>query len=268
MLDRDGRGKERHDPERRDTPRDTPRAPPETSPTPGVEESSPASAASPAAAAGRGSSGPVAELGLVAAGLGLVIYLIGFVTNLGGSSSLILPLLLGGGLLAGSVALPTVGGRVLAPAAVATTTGALLLLRAVDRRRRECPLGRRAGAGPARGRGDGRCRADALRGGARAPAEGAEGRPDVGVLRLPRRPAVPGAAVPGPAPPGRVPRRRPAVPGRPVGGRARLRPERPLRRSVRGARLPAAPARRSARLRPAARPVRGADRGRRRRGAR
>ena len=63
----------------------------------------------------------------VAAGLGLVIYLIGFVTNLGGSSSLILPLLLGGGLLAGSVALPTVGGRVLAPAAVATTTGALLL---------------------------------------------------------------------------------------------------------------------------------------------
>src|SRR6185295_20084663 len=76
-------------------------------------------------------AGPVAELGLVAAGLGLVIYLIGFVTDLGGSSSLILPLLLGGGLLAGSVALPAVGGRVLAPAAVATTTGALLLLRAV-----------------------------------------------------------------------------------------------------------------------------------------
>ena len=103
----------------------------ETPHTPGAEESPPASASSPAAGTRAGQSGPVAELGLVAAGLGLVIYLIGFVTNLGGSSSLILPLLLGGGLLAGSVALPTVGGRVLAPAAVATTTGALLLLRAV-----------------------------------------------------------------------------------------------------------------------------------------
>jgi len=102
----------------------------DTPPTPGAEESPPASA-SPAVGAGAGHSGPVAELGLVAGGLGLVIYLIGFVTNLGGSSSLILPLLLGGGLLAGSVALPAVGGRVLAPAAVATTTGALLLLRAV-----------------------------------------------------------------------------------------------------------------------------------------
>ncbi|HEX5811618.1 MAG TPA: DUF5336 domain-containing protein [Pseudonocardia sp.] len=108
-----------------------PETPPETSPASGVEESSPASAASTAAGSRAGQSGPVAELGLVAAGLGLVIYLIGFVTNLGGSSSLILPLLLGGGLLAGTVALPTVGGRVLAPAAVATTTGALLLLRAV-----------------------------------------------------------------------------------------------------------------------------------------
>jgi hypothetical protein len=75
--------------------------------------------------------GPIAELGLVSAGLGLVIYLIGFVADLGGSSSPILPLLLGGGLLAGTVALPTVGGRVLAPAAVITTTGALLLLRDV-----------------------------------------------------------------------------------------------------------------------------------------
>ncbi len=109
-----------------ETPPDTP----ETPPTPGAEESPPASA-SPAGGTGTGHSGPVAELGLVAAGLGLVIYLIGFVTALGGSSSLILPLLLGGGLLAGSVALPAVGGRVLVPAAVATTTGALLLLRAV-----------------------------------------------------------------------------------------------------------------------------------------
>ena len=37
-------------------------------------------------------------------------------------------LLLGGGLLAGSVALPTVGTRMLVPAGVATATGALLLL--------------------------------------------------------------------------------------------------------------------------------------------
>jgi len=103
----------------------------ETPHTPGAEESAPASAASPAGGIRTGQSGPVVELSLVAAGLGLVIYLIGFVTDLGGSSSLILPLLLGGGLLAGSVALPAVGGRVLAPAAVATTTGALLLLRAV-----------------------------------------------------------------------------------------------------------------------------------------
>ena len=103
----------------------------ETPHIPGAEESAPESAASPVGGIRTGQSGPVAELGLVAAGLGLVIYLIGFVTDLGGSSSLILPLLLGGGLLAGSVALPAVGGRVLAPAAVATTTGALLLLRAV-----------------------------------------------------------------------------------------------------------------------------------------
>jgi hypothetical protein len=105
--------------------------PSETPDTPGPEDPSSAAAAAPQADPRSGRSGPVAELGLVAAGLGLVIYLIGFVTELGGSSSLILPLLLGGGLLAGSVALPTVGGRVLAPAAVATTTGALLLLRDV-----------------------------------------------------------------------------------------------------------------------------------------
>lgn len=91
----------------------------ETPDPPAADRSGPA-AAQPA--------GPIAELGLVAAGLGLVVYLIGFVADLGGVSSPILPLLLGGGLLAGTVALPTVGGRVLAPAAVATTTGALLLL--------------------------------------------------------------------------------------------------------------------------------------------
>ena len=82
----------------------------ETPHSPGAEESAPESAASPVGGIRTGQSGPVAELGLVAAGLGLVIYLIGFVTDLGGSSSLILPLLLGGGLLAGSVALPTAAG--------------------------------------------------------------------------------------------------------------------------------------------------------------
>ncbi len=76
-------------------------------------------------------SGPVTELALVAAGLGLVVYLLGFVDDIASSASLIGPLLLGGGLLAGSVVLSTVGARVLVPAAVATVTGALLLLQDV-----------------------------------------------------------------------------------------------------------------------------------------
>jgi Family of unknown function (DUF5336) len=75
-------------------------------------------------------SGRATELALVAAGLGFVVYLLGFVDDVG-SRSLIVPLLLGGGLLAGSVALPTVSARVLAPAAVTTATGALLMLQAV-----------------------------------------------------------------------------------------------------------------------------------------
>ena len=73
-------------------------------------------------------SGPVAELALVAAGLGVVVYLLAFVDDVGPRSSLIVPLLLGGGLLAGSVALPTVRAGVLVPSAVAAVTGALLLL--------------------------------------------------------------------------------------------------------------------------------------------
>jgi Family of unknown function (DUF5336) len=77
------------------------------------------------------SSGPVAELALVAAGLGLVVYLLGFVTDIGLGTLLYGPLLIGGGLLAGSVVLPAAGPRVLVPAAVATTTGALLLLQVV-----------------------------------------------------------------------------------------------------------------------------------------
>ena len=96
------------------------------------EPPNPDAPASPAESARKGQAGPVAELGLVAAGLGFVIYLVTFVATVGGgSSSPVVPLLLGGGLLAGAVALPTVGGRVLAPAAVVTTTGALLLLRSV-----------------------------------------------------------------------------------------------------------------------------------------
>lgn len=76
-------------------------------------------------------SGPVVELALVAAGLGVVVHLLGYVDGIGSSSSLIVALLLGGGLLAGAVALPTVGARLLVPAAVAALTGALLLLQTV-----------------------------------------------------------------------------------------------------------------------------------------
>ena len=76
-------------------------------------------------------SGPVVELALVAAALGLLIYLIGFVDDTASGASLTLALLLGGGLLAGAARLPTAGTRVLVPAAVLTATGALLLLRAV-----------------------------------------------------------------------------------------------------------------------------------------
>jgi hypothetical protein len=103
----------------------------ETPDTPVADGSRSAAEATPSAGVRTTLTGPVAELGLVAAGLGVVIYLIAFVADFGGSTSLVLPLLLGGGLLAGTVALPSVGARVLAPAAVVTTTGALLLLRAV-----------------------------------------------------------------------------------------------------------------------------------------
>jgi hypothetical protein len=73
----------------------------------------------------------VAELALVAAGLGLVVYLLGFVADIDLGTLLHGPLLVGGGLLAGSVVLPAVGTRVLVPAAIATVTGALLLLQVV-----------------------------------------------------------------------------------------------------------------------------------------
>jgi hypothetical protein len=76
-------------------------------------------------------SGPVAELALVAGGLGLAGYLLGFVAELGAGAGLTGALLLGGGLLAASSVLPGVGTRILVPAAVATVTGALLLLQTV-----------------------------------------------------------------------------------------------------------------------------------------
>jgi Family of unknown function (DUF5336) len=76
-------------------------------------------------------SGLVIELALVAAGLGLVIHLLGYVEDIGLRAYLAGPLLLGGGLLAGSVALPTVRVSVLVPSAVATLTGALFLLQSV-----------------------------------------------------------------------------------------------------------------------------------------
>ena len=76
-------------------------------------------------------SGPVAELALVTAGLGMVIYLLGFVADFGLGSLLLGPLLVGGGLLAGTAVLPGVGNRMLVPATVAVVTGALLLLQVV-----------------------------------------------------------------------------------------------------------------------------------------
>jgi Family of unknown function (DUF5336) len=82
------------------------------------------------AQAERPRSGRVSELALVAAGLGLVVYLLGFVDD-AGIGAVVGPLLVGGGLLAGSVALPSVSSRVLVPAAVAIVTGTLFLLQTV-----------------------------------------------------------------------------------------------------------------------------------------
>lgn len=72
-------------------------------------------------------SGPVRALALAAAGLGLVIYLLGYVGEVSVTSSFGGPLAVAGGLLAGTAVLPRVG-RVLAPALMLAGTGALLLL--------------------------------------------------------------------------------------------------------------------------------------------
>src|SRR5918995_1368359 len=73
--------------------------------------------------------GPARMLVLAAAGLGLVIYVLGFV-DLGLSNTLTGFLLLGGGLLAGAAVLPKVG-RVLVPAAVGVVAGTLQQLQTV-----------------------------------------------------------------------------------------------------------------------------------------
>jgi hypothetical protein len=73
--------------------------------------------------------GPARLLALATLGLGLVIYVLGFVES-GLSGSLIGFLLLGGGLLTGAALLPKVG-RVLVPGAVTVVTGTLFLLQAV-----------------------------------------------------------------------------------------------------------------------------------------
>ena len=239
MHVRDDRGEERDDPERRDARHSRRGRIPV------------AAEATPSAGARTTQTGPVAELGLVAAGLGLVIYLIAFVADLGGSTSLVLPLLLGGGLLAGTVALPTVGGRVLAPAAVVTTTGALLLLRAVVDDGSALAVGAlvlgllEAGAAV----GATLMQAGVMR--SRPPK--ARKRRASAFSGYPAGPQFPGQQYPGQPYPGTYARRCPgggAVSRRPVDGRARLRPERAVRGAVRRARLPAAPAVRDTRLRP------------------
>jgi hypothetical protein len=69
-------------------------------------------------------------LALIGAGLGVVIYLLGFFGESGLTTSLTGPLLLGGGLLAGAAVLPKVG-RVLVPAGVLAAVGTLILLQVV-----------------------------------------------------------------------------------------------------------------------------------------
>ena len=89
----------------------------------------PPSAAVPAEAL-PASAGPTRLLALVSAGIGIVIYLLGFFDGPDLASGVIGPLLLGGGLLAGATVLPK-AGRVLLPGAVAVTVGMLLLLQGV-----------------------------------------------------------------------------------------------------------------------------------------
>lgn len=72
-------------------------------------------------------AGSVRPLALVAAGVGLLVYLLGFIGPISVTSSFGGPLVVGGGFLAAAAVLPR-AGRVLAPAAVLIGTGGLLLL--------------------------------------------------------------------------------------------------------------------------------------------
>lgn len=74
--------------------------------------------------------GQVRLLALAAAGLGVVVYLLGFFAPFGLTTTLLGPLLVGGGLLVGASVLPK-AGKVLLPGAVAVTVGMLILLQAV-----------------------------------------------------------------------------------------------------------------------------------------
>lgn len=75
--------------------------------------------------------GPGPLLALAAGGLGLIIYICSFFQGLPVlSTTAIMPLLLGGGLLAAATALPK-AGRLLVPAAVAVMVGVLALIQVV-----------------------------------------------------------------------------------------------------------------------------------------
>ena len=230
-------------------------------------------------------SGPVTELALVAAGLGLVVYLLGFVDDAGPTlvADRPAPARRGPARRLGRGA-DGASARVLVPAAVATVTGALFLLHAVVSGRNSAIAGRlvlalleaaaATGAGcctrasccaaaapsrppPRTGAAATRRRDIRRRGTRRRAAPGrANGRRRAG-LPAAGRSGVPGPAVPGPAVPGLVP----GAPGRAVPRPtstqgARVRPARALRRAVRGAGLPAAPAVRGAGARPCRGPTR------------
>ncbi|OZM80608.1 DUF5336 domain-containing protein [Pseudonocardia sp. MH-G8] len=107
----------------------TPGAASSTPATSGSTSSDTSSSGTPSASESQLAPGPARLLALVTAGLGLVIYLIGFL-DLGLATTFIGVLLVGGGLLAGSTLLPKVG-RVLVPSAVMVTTGTLLFLQMV-----------------------------------------------------------------------------------------------------------------------------------------
>lgn len=79
-------------------------------------------------------------LAVVAAGLGLVIYACSFADDASGiANTLLLPLFLAGGLLAGATALPRAPRHLLLVATVLTALGALMLLQAVIKAESDTP---------------------------------------------------------------------------------------------------------------------------------